>query len=70
MHDRPTRPAWRRCECCTHVDFVTRPDGYSLGCNHPSALYGQAGKGRTCCSFEREPGSDDELDHFPPLVSF
>lgn len=68
MHARPVRPPWRRCECCAHVDMITRPGGYSVGCLHPRALYGQAGKGKTCCSFERDPGSDDELEQLPPMV--
>lgn len=63
-----TRPPWRRCECCRFVDWIRRPSGYSLGCLHPKCLYGQAGKGKACCGFEREPGSDDEVEKLPPLV--
>lgn len=73
IHNRLTREPWRRCECCTHVDMKQRPDlegGYAVGCLHPRALYGQAGKGKTCSGFEREIGSDDDLDQLPPLVNY
>jgi len=33
----------------------------SLSCLAPKTCYGQASRGGHCCSFEREPGSDDEM---------
>ena len=66
------RDPLRRCEFCVHAVFVRpRTDGrpgYSLLCGCPKCLPGQAGRGRDCCSFEREPGADDEIEGLPPLV--
>lgn len=65
------RPLWRRCECCVHVEKWANPEadhGYSVACANPKCLRGQAGRGRCCSAFEREVGSDDELEHLAPLV--
>lgn len=61
-----------RCEFCVHAIF-RRPradgePGYSLRCGCPKCLPGQAGAGRFCCSFMREPGADDVLEGLAPLV--
>ena len=53
----------RRCITCRWVEVKPcstpgRPLG--LGCTHPMACYGQAGEGKSCCSWEREPGADDD----------
>lgn len=62
---RPWTDDGRRCIHCHWVDVVFAVTGRrSLGCNCPKCLYGQAGEGKSCCSWEREPGSDDELS--PP----
>jgi len=66
------RDPLRRCEFCVHAIFA-RPradgrSGYSLRCGCPKCLPGQAGVGRVCCSFMREPGADDVLEGWPPLV--
>lgn len=60
MH-RPFENDGRRCRHCRWVDI--RPRG-GMGCNCPQCLYGQASESRVCCSYEREPGSDDEV----PLI--
>ena len=56
----------RSCIYCQHVDvrvLIPPVRGYtrSLGCTNPKCLRGQAGEGKDCCSFQREPGSDDDL---------
>ncbi len=66
------RDPLHRCEFCVHVIF-TRPradgrPGYGLRCGRPKCLPGQAGAGRVCCSFMPEPGADDVLESWPPLV--
>lgn len=61
----------RRCECCHWADMHPHPraeHGYSLGCLNPKCLLGQAGVGKVCCMFEREPGADDDLESLPPLA--
>lgn len=60
----------RRCECCHHADVIPRRTGYSIGCLDPRAHYGQAGIGKACCGFEREPGTDDDLERLPPLADY
>lgn len=55
---RPWQDNGARCVYCRWVDVI--PTG-GLGCLCPQCLYGQASRDRSCCSFEREPGSDDEL---------
>ena len=54
----------RSCIYCCYVDVKPgkRSPGRSLGCLHPKTLYGQAGEGKDCCSFVREPGADDEVE--------
>jgi hypothetical protein len=48
----------RRCVHCRWVEVLpTR----GMGCLCPKCLNGQASPERTCCSYEREPGSDDDL---------
>jgi hypothetical protein len=52
----------RSCQHCRWVNVRLALNGaLGLGCLHPRALYGQAGRNKDCCSYEREPGSDDEL---------
>ena len=46
---------------CTHCRWVEMTPTGGMGCLCPKCLYGQASAERTCCSFEREPGADDEL---------
>ena len=62
MPDLNMYPRWhdggRRCKHCRWVDVT--PTG-GMGCLCPKCLYGQASPERTCCSYEREPGADDEL---------
>ena len=36
--------------------------GRSIWCENPKCLRGQAGEGKSCSCWEREPGSDDELE--------
>ena len=55
---RPGYDDGRRCKHCRWVE-VRHTDG--MGSLNPKCLYGQASELRTCCSYEREPGSDDEL---------
>lgn len=43
---------------------------YSIACACPKCLPGQAGEGKVCCSFEREPGADDDLERLPPLAHY
>lgn len=71
MHDRSGWPAWRRCECCHFVEI--RPNaaaehGYSVACLNPKCMVGQAGVGKSCSAFEREPGADDDLSRLPPKL--
>lgn len=69
MHDRSGWPAWRRCECCVHVEIrpvPTEPHGYTCACRNPKCLLGQAGVGKSCSAFEREVGADDDLSRLPP----
>lgn len=71
MHDRRTFDPGRRCECCRHVEI--RPNraaehGYSVACLNPKCLRGQAGVGKSCSAFEREPGTDDDLSRLPPKL--
>lgn len=71
MHDRSSWPAWRRCECCVHVEIrqvPTEPHGYTCACLNPKCLRGQAGVGKACSAFEREPGADDDLSRLPPKL--
>lgn len=59
----------RRCECCRWVDMYPSrrtPGTYGIACACPQCLPGQGGAGKVCCSFEREPGSDDDLERLPP----
>ena len=49
-----------RCIHCRWVEVKVRPTSRGLGCLCPKCLYGQAGEGKSCCSWEREPGADDE----------
>jgi hypothetical protein len=55
---RPWHDGGTRCVHCRWVDVT--PTG-GMGCLCPKCLYGQASPERTCCSYEREPGADDEL---------
>ncbi len=60
----------RRCECCHFVDMrpsVRRPGAYSVACGNPKCLPGQGGEGKACSCFEREPGTDDDLERLAPL---
>jgi hypothetical protein len=54
---RPAEIDSRRCLHYRWVEITPR----GVGCICPKCLYGQASELRTCCSYEREPGSDDEL---------
>ena len=55
---QPWSDAGGRCIHCRWVEFSpTR----GMGCMCPKCLYGQASHERTCCSYEREPGADDEV---------
>jgi len=60
----PWRPdPLRVCRYCRWVEVIPRkgvPRG-SLACTSPKACRGQAGEGKACCDFEREPGADDEV---------
>lgn len=69
MLDPSAWPAWRRCECCKHVELRQNPaveHGYSVACLNPKCLRGQAGVGKACSAFEREVGADDDLSRLPP----
>jgi hypothetical protein len=69
MQDRSDWPAWRRCECCKHVELRQNPaaeHGYSVACLNQKCLRGQAGVGKSCSAFEREVGADDDLSRWPP----
>jgi len=57
MHRRYVDPG-RRCKHCRWVEFT--PEHWMV-CGNPKCCRGQAGEGKYCCSWEREPGSDDEL---------
>jgi hypothetical protein len=46
---------------CIHCRWVEISPIRGMGCLCPKCLYGQASTERTCCSYEREPGADDEL---------
>jgi hypothetical protein len=53
---------WPGCITCRWVEVkLCRNGALGLGCTHPMACYGQAGRGKNCCSWEREPGADDQL---------
>ena len=57
----------RSCIYCQWVDvriLIPPKNGYTRGlsCTNPKCHRGQAGEGKDCCSFTREPGADDELD--------
>jgi hypothetical protein len=54
---RPAQSEGRRCLHCRWVEVTQR----GMGCRCPKCLYGQASELSTCCSYEREPGADDEL---------
>ena len=63
----------RRCECCHWVDMAPSkrfPGTYSVACACPKCLRGQGGAGKVCCCFEREPGTDDDLERMPPLSPY
>ena len=63
-------PPYQRCECCHFADVranAKEPVGYGVGCLHPKCSRGQAGVGKSCCYFEREPGTDDALERLPSL---
>lgn len=66
------RAPCRRCECCHYANVYpstrTGP-GYGVGCLHPKGPSGRAGVGKSCCDFEREPGTDDDLERLPPMWS-
>jgi hypothetical protein len=53
----PWQSQGRRRLHCRWVEVTQK----GMGCLCPQCLYGQASELRTCCSYEREPGSDDEL---------
>lgn len=55
---RPWHGAGRRCIHCRWVEISP---ARGMGCLCPKCLYGQASTERTCCSYEREPGADDDL---------
>ncbi len=60
----------RRCEHCRFGEMSPSTwagCGYGVSCRHPRLPPGQAGVGKNCCYFEREPGSDDELERLPPM---
>ena len=56
----------RTCRCCRWVEVSYWPTNArgSLSCTCPKCVRGQAGEGKDCCYFEREPGADDE-DQLP-----
>lgn len=72
MRTRTNPPPWWRCECCRYADVIHRPNerGYSLGCLSPKAHYGQAGVAKSCCDFERELGTDDEVESLAPTTFY
>lgn len=73
MHSTSKRAPAHRCECCRWAEIRPNPrtqHGYSVACANPKCLRGQAGVGRACCCFEREPGTDDELERLPPLTFY
>lgn len=41
-------------------------DTYGIARGNPKCLPGQGGAGKVCCCFEREPGTDDDLERLPP----
>ena len=52
------------CIHCKWVDVSPskrNPLERSLGCANPKCCGGQAGEGKSCSQWQREPGSDDEL---------
>ena len=64
MYPLYVRNPTHRCEFCRWVDvhpLPKRPLVIALGCLQPMTHYGQAARGGLCCSFEREPGADDEM---------
>lgn len=58
---RPWADDGKRCRYCRWVE------GYfpRFSCGNPKCLRGQAGVNVSCCSYEREPGSDDDLSEGP-----
>ena len=67
MYAPYVRDPMQRCEFCRWVEarpLSKRPLVIALGCLQPKTHYGQASRGGLCCSFEREPGADDEV--LPP----
>ncbi len=47
--------------CRWALPVVTRDQRVVFSCSNPRCSLGQASTQGGCCSFEREPGSDDDL---------
>lgn len=57
----------RPCSACHWFDGWHACGIYAL-CTHPLCCRVRSQPERGCCSFEREPGSDDELVHAPGMA--
>lgn len=53
----------RRCPHCRW--YLPLPKVKKLGCTHPWGSPGMSGPHYSCCSWEREPGIDDDLGERP-----
>lgn len=52
----------RSCQHCRWVHmYPDKSAGIWMVCTHPRTCRGQAARNTSCCSFEREPGTDDDL---------